>query len=641
MKLSLIAFAVIFITSCSISPVQDVMNSPELGSVHLQGAVEAKMENFFEHRIYSQFARDSIFGEARDAFKNRIDDTFKAPAGYWQGEFWGKLMIGTSRVAQYKNSPELLDFVKAEAHRILEFQEADGYLGTYSNKAFVMSPDPNEAMAALGWNCDYNWNLWCRKYTMWGLLACYEATGDKVLLDAVVRSMDQEISMLDSLNVDVWATGTAKFLGFPSCSVLKPLMTLYKHTGYKRYLTFAEKIVSNWDCEDRQAPALITNAFTDVPVYDWYDDSATWAKAYEMMSCLDGLLEYYRITGEQRILDAVIRIQKNLWNTERNQMWSVGFNDKFSGGSLYPNGISEPCDVIHWIRLNHDLFLITGDPSYVDVMELSFFNAFLAGVFKEGDWGARGVRTEGYHTFALGQSGMKYNHCCVDNMPRCFMDVAQTLVTTDRRGDVYVNWYSDFEASIDGVQIKVGGNYPMDSKVSVKVSCEGKRNVSLRVPSWCEKMTVDGVEATGRWFCCAINSNHTFEIEFLMNFEVVRPNRQTIENYGNPDFRKDRWICGDKDLLPYLRKSPCYQIVRGPVIFAKSIYVGDTSEQIFHTTPLDKDIKVVEMNRIDVPEVWGAWAVTLSDGTMVNVCDYGSACDTRHKERGYQFSVYF
>lgn len=637
----------LMVASCGKTPVRDavtdVMTAPTLGSTRIEGAVGAKMDNFFEQRIFSDFARDSIFREAEDAFKNKIDDIVKAPIGYWQGEFWGKLMISASRVAQYSGDPELLRFISEEAHRLMAYQEKDGYLGTYADREFVCSrPDPEEAVPVMGWACDWCWNLWCRKYTMWGLLMCYQATSDETMLESVVKSMDQEIEMLHRLALKVSETGTAHFYGLPSCSVLKPLLQLYRITGYDRYLDFAKEIVSDWDCEDRHCPSLIANAFTDVPIHQWYENPNRWAKAYEMMSCVDGLLEYYRITGESRILEAVKRFQANVWATERNPMWNVGFNDQFSGGGILPNGASEPCDAIHWIRLNYDLFLITGDPQYVDVMEQTFFNAFLAGVYREGTWGARAVRSEGWHNTAHGQALMKYSHCCVDNMPRCFMDIAQTLVTRDAAGTLYVNWYSDSSASLDGATVKVTGNYPVSDKVSVTVSVDKPTVLKFRNPSWSAVTTLDGVPGDGVWIDTAVEEgSHTFELAFDMTPKVLDSDRESLQGVPDDDYRIVRWLSNEPEILPYLRREPCAQVVRGPMILAKSAYVGDTFEQMRYAGINRKGVSVASLEPVANDNVWGAWNLKLSDGTEVAVCDYSSACDSESFTGKYQFSIYF
>ncbi|MBR3820619.1 MAG: hypothetical protein IKJ37_03250, partial [Kiritimatiellae bacterium] len=56
----------------------------------------------------------------------------------------------------------------------------------------------------------------------------------------------------------------------------------------------------------------------------------------------------------------------------------------------------------------------TGKTKYVDAIELAFYNAYLAGIGRDGKWGARGVRSHGYHHVSWhGQSGLKHQHCCV------------------------------------------------------------------------------------------------------------------------------------------------------------------------------------------------------------------------------------
>ena len=60
----------------------------------------------------------------------------------------------------------------------------------------------------------------------------------------------------------------------------------------------------NWDRDDGRAPNLIRNALSGKPVGDWYPGEPWGAKVYEMLSCLDGLLELYRVTGTEKYLEA-------------------------------------------------------------------------------------------------------------------------------------------------------------------------------------------------------------------------------------------------------------------------------------------------------------------------------------------------
>ena len=88
----------------------------------------------------------------------------------------GKLMLGTARVADYLQDPALTKFVADECHRLMAYQDADGYLGSYADKENVWIPeDAKKAMGPVyGWNTV--WNLWNRKYAIWAMLMAYKTT---------------------------------------------------------------------------------------------------------------------------------------------------------------------------------------------------------------------------------------------------------------------------------------------------------------------------------------------------------------------------------------------------------------------------------------------------------------------------------
>lgn len=82
----------------------DVMRGAALRDVRLLGAPAVKMNRFFQARMLSETAQRDVFGEARGAFRDRDDDEKvvipgRKMGGIWRGEFWGKLMLGTARVA--------------------------------------------------------------------------------------------------------------------------------------------------------------------------------------------------------------------------------------------------------------------------------------------------------------------------------------------------------------------------------------------------------------------------------------------------------------------------------------------------------------------------------------------------------------
>ncbi|MBR0505878.1 MAG: glycoside hydrolase family 127 protein [Kiritimatiellae bacterium] len=630
--------------------VKDALVAPELKNTRVQGQIGAKFDTFMQERCLSDFARGVVVREAREAFAHPDDDVFQAPVGMWKGEFWGKLMISSARVAQYQDNPAFTAFLRDEAHRLMMFQKPDGYLGTYVNPEFVIPGDPEAARKTMGWACDWCWNLWCRKYTMWGLLMIYKTTGDREILAAADRAMTQQIEMLRRMNVKLCDTGTSAMVGMPSCSVLKPLVMLYRETGKPLFLDYAKEIVSYWDRPGNPAPNFFPNAATGRPLNEWYPDrTGRWGKAYEMMSCLDGVLEYYRLTGEARCLEMVKQMQAILWASERNLVESVGYNDQFVGASRHLNGTSEPCDAIHWIRLNFDLYLITGDKKYVDAIEMTFYNAFLAGVFRDGKWGAREVRSHGRHIARFGQSGMRHQHCCVNNMPRTFMDVAQLGVTREAAdGALRVNLYSPSTTTIGDATVVLTGEFPVADRVTAMMEAKTPQTVKFRLPPW-SKATVfrrlpDGAEtsvASGDWHTVQVPAGVTaITVKFDMTPRLEDSDRAPSD--VRTDYRYGRWNVG-RDTAQLFRTTPAARLFRGPLLLAKAKAVGDDEADILRAD-LNKGGWKVKLRPFVDDRVMGAWEATFTRGKEVyktNVCDFPSAGDSLLPIGANAFSIFF
>ena len=631
--------------------VEDVLVPPELRDVRVLGPIGAKFDTFMQERCLSAFARDRIVGEAREAFARPDDDVFLSPVGMWKGEFWGKLMISDSRVAQYRADTGFRDFLRDEAHRLMQYQRPDGYLGTYADETFVSPRDLAGAKKRMGWDCDWCWNLWCRKYTLWGLLAIYDATGDRAILDAADRAMTQQITMLQRLGVGLWDTGTTSFCGMPSCSILKPLVMLYRKTGKSIYLDHAREIVRSWNRPGNPKPNFFRNAATGKPLNEWYQDGiGKWAKAYEMMSCLDGVLEYYRLTGETDCLEMVQRMQKILWATERNPVESVGYNDQFVGASRHLNGVSEPCDAIHWIRLNFDLYLITGDVKYVDAAEATFYNAFLAGVFRDGKWGAREVRSHGRHIARFGQSGMRHQHCCVNNMPRTFMDMAQLGATCEQAsGTMRINMYHSFKAEFKDAAVSVDGEFPVGDTVKVTIDTKKPLTVKFRLPAWSKHTVFGRKREAGETSCAPFAGWHVMHVpagksEVAIRFDMTPRlvDSDCACSDVRTDYRFQRWK-SDRDSARLFRTTPAARLFRGPILLAKAKSIGDDEVDILRAD-MNKGGWSVLLEPIDVKSVMGAWEATFTKGDCTyktRVCDFQSAGDSIVPEGTVAFSIFF
>ena len=635
--------------------VNDIINPANLSDVKMGGYPAQKAKAFFDRRILSAHARENVFREAETAFSERVDDI--TGVGYWRGEFWGKLAISAVRVCRYLKDDNLKEFIRRSAGRVIATQDDDGYIGTYKNADFVLSPDVNETEKLVGWKCNWCWNIWCRKYTLWGLLECHDLLGDENILDACRKMADHLIAQLDRLGLELRATGT--FNGLPSGSIIKPMLSLYRKTGDSKYLDLCISTAENWDRDDGAIPNLIANARSGKPIHEWYPNSELWAKAYEMMSCLDGLVELYRVTGTRKYLDCVMQLQKSLAENELNVLFSVGYNDIFANASAYQNSITEPCDVIHWMRVNYELFRLTGDAKYMDYFELAYLNPFLAASFADGDWGARCVRTSGRQMIAR-QCTFVHNHCCVDNMPRGYMNAAEAAVMTDADG-IRINLYTEHTAKVllpDGAAayVTITGDYAGSCAADINVDSASSNiyKLKLRIPGWSAKNSVTAggnvfTPAAGTWLALDIQPGKNVVKAQFDPAPRLTEFAGSVEKLPEDDWHVRRWCNHTDDPFGAMGAVPAGYIawenrctlMKGPLMLARSKKVGESEDAMFENEPVSSAAEV-SLAPVECNGTWTAWRAEFSDGNVIKsaaLCDYASAADAILTDPAY-FTVW-
>lgn len=607
---------------------------PTPGKLRLSGKIADQMETFFRERVTSDYARDVILAECEEQFRLRNDD--ETIVGYWRGEFWGKWVISGCRVARYERDEKLKETLRKTALNLIGTADPDGYIGTYRDKTNFMASDPEETKKVVGWPCNWNWNLWCRKYTLWGMLEIHDLTGDEKILSAARKFTDQYIGMLEEHNVRPGETGT--FNELPTCSIMKPLLILYRLTGDERYLNFALSIADDWERADGHIPNLIRNALEMKPVHEWYPESEKWAKAYEMMSCLDGLLELYRVTGVEKYLKAVENMYILLKENELNQVLSVGFNDIFAHASEYPNSISEPCDVIHWMRVCCELYMLTEDSQYVDSFEEAYYNPFLAGAFADGKWGARGVRSSGRHMVATGQAGMKHSHCCVNNLPRGFLNALDMIACESKRG-LSVNLYSECEGEVGKYGLKISGGYLENGELTVKINSPEPSEATFRLPGWCERCEINGTDFRGHITLPLNPGENTFNLKFEMKPQTkVFPGN--AEHFPNSDFRTGRFINGnpvrEEDMVTDRRATVRY----GALLLCRSKLAGNSEEEMFDEETIVGRKQINSIEPINPGEVRNRFRVKFDDGSETTMCDFATGSNRWSENDDRLFTIW-
>ena len=564
--------------------VNNLISLPELGDVRLDGEIGIRYDRFIYERVTGRFAIDHILKEAEEFFADQYDDEFVY--GMWRGEFWGKLLISAARVCRMERDENLKNEIRKTCYNVLKHQDSDGYLSTYRIKDNIFRVEPEKAMKQAGWGCYYNWNIWGQKYTLWALVECAMLLDDRIILNGAARMADFIVAQFKRLNVRVKDAGVMD--GMPPCSIMKPMLLLYRLTGNEDYYRFCVGIADEFQREDNERPNIIANALRHVAPAHWYSKEDGWySKAYEMTSCFDGIAELYRISGEERYFIALRNFWEVLLEDESNILGSVGYCESYDSASQYPDGCTEICDVIHWMRISHELFRLTGEPRYMEAFERAFLNAFLAGIHEDGRGCAFFVRSAGRHVVES-QVGTKYQHCCLNNVPRGFVNAAESVITASGEG-YYVNMYIPVRVRFGGTSFRISGGYTDSGRVTITVrGAKAGDKLRLRIPEWSRVTSVcvgdAEIEARAGEYACAVlpEGDTIVIIQFDMTPEIIDFAGE-FKDLPYEDYHIRRWCYNTSDLVgrQHMAKRPMSVIRRGPVMLARSKRVLCTEEEMF------------------------------------------------------------
>ena len=450
-----------------------VRNTDPVRHLRISGYLGQRIDACIEYRVKAQDVDHLV-----EPFRH------KEETSRWQSEFWGKWIQGAIASYRYDKDPELYKIIKNGAELLMETQLPNGYIGNYSEEAQLNQ-----------------WDIWGRKYTALGLIAYYDLSGDRKALDAACRVIDHLMTQVGPGKVNIVTTGN--YIGMPSSSVLEPVMYLYNRTRQDKYLDFAKYIVKQW--ETPEGPRLISKAIADIPVAGRFPHPKVWfspengQKAYEMMSCYEGLLELYKVTKNPLYLSVVEKTMNHIINEEINVAGSGSAFECWYGGKAlqtYPTyHTMETCVTFTWMQICDRMLGLTGNSLYADQIEKAMYNALLASLKADASQIAKYSPLEGWRHEGEEQCGMHIN-CCNANGPRAFAMIPQFAYQVNgRRIDVNLYAASSVEVELDKktrVSMMQETDYPIDGQVRIVVEPEKTSDftIALRIPAWSERTVV-------------------------------------------------------------------------------------------------------------------------------------------------------
>lgn len=244
-------------------------------------------------------------------YKNHTDENG------WNGEFWGKMMRGSVMTYQYTQNAKLYDVLTKTVLDMLEAQQQTGEFSTYKDE-----------------NKFGGWDMWSRKYILLGFEYYLEICQDSDLADRITKAVCEHADciMENVGNPDEGKISITKaccaWQGLPSSSILEPYVRLYNLTGKKKYLDFASYIVDNGGIEEG-------NIWEEAYLDEKYPFEYKTRKAYEMMSCFEGLIEYYRVTGIEKYKVSAVRFAKKIIESDITIIGCAGCEHELFNNSCF------------------------------------------------------------------------------------------------------------------------------------------------------------------------------------------------------------------------------------------------------------------------------------------------------------------
>ena len=423
------------------------------------------------------------------AGKNRDDACADSHDNGWRGEYWGKMMRGAAMTYDYTRDDDLYEILTETVVDLLN--RSDERKSSYA-------PD-----------CELQdgWDVWCRKYVLLGLLCFRSVCTDNALVkridDAAIRMADCFMQTVGAGKKEIYDTSSV-WSGINSSSILEAFVLLYECTGEQRFLDFAAYIIDSGMIKGADLVALIEG---DTLPYQF-----PARKAYELISCVEGLLEYGLATADRKYVRLAARFADKILASDFTVVGAVGCEGELLDNAAVTQAErtedvkQETCVTVTFMKLLARLFAVTGEEKYVAAFERSAFNALYGAVNLQRNNRNGGLPFDSYsplieETRARAIGGLKVldwvaiNGCCAAIGGAGTALVPRMLVTA-RADGVYFNIYAPCvgDAETDGgvLSFQTETDFPFGGNVSIRFYAERRDHaaVYLRIPSYVRQFTL-------------------------------------------------------------------------------------------------------------------------------------------------------
>ena len=402
----------------------------------------------------------------------------------WRCEFWGKIVRSAILSWCGLQDAELLSIIKETVNDLLSTQSSDGCISSYPTE---MQTD--------------GWDIWGRKYVLLALARYYRLIEqDERIPEACGRLLDHLMTQVGPDAKDILDTGCHE--GLASSSILDAVVETWRITREKRFLDYAQWIASRGGSKKHNVFKAVLEGVAPCDLGN--------GKAYEMMSCFQGLAELHIELGETEYLKSVLAFYQAVRDREIFITGVGGSKDAY--GEFWNDtalrqletdcgSFGETCVTTTWLHYCECIIRLTGDSSVADEMERSLYNGILGGVNPDGaSWihvnptPLAGVSSKIPSFDQIGycfKTPFDNNDCCLAQGPEA-LAMSPRNAAFCKPGVLFINFYEDAEiefAAPSGqtCRILISGGYPASFNVRLCLQLERAERfaLALRMPAWC------------------------------------------------------------------------------------------------------------------------------------------------------------
>jgi uncharacterized protein len=384
--------------------------------------------------------------------------------------------------------------LRATADKIIDevvaVQEPSGYLNTYYQ-------DDRKSLRMLPQTQSTGHELYNMGHMLQGAIAYYRATGDRKLLDAGIRFVNDFL-------IPNYGPAPKKPIVSGHPEIEMGLIELYRITGDKRQLDLAGYILQG-DKRIELPERRTIYMFSGTP---FTARTKMQGHAVRAMYACSGATDYYMETGDPTYLQTL----NTLWNdTTTTKMYVTGGVGSRSDGEAFgdayelPNfrAYGESCAAIGNMMWNWRMLAVTGDAKFTDVIERALYNGINSGMSLDGTlYCYRNPLAFDPSTGDKIRNTWYDVTCCPPNLERTFGSLPGYFYSTSADG-IYAHLYDNSELNWhleNGVGLKVlqKTNYPWDGGVEITVTPAQASEFTfyLRIPGWADHAQV-AVNAKG------------------------------------------------------------------------------------------------------------------------------------------------